>query len=85
MFVSFIAGGLGDRSYQWNGIRGLSLKFVGQFFVVGDEMGDVNVAVVLFHQDVLSDLVSVHTWSMDELPSRHAQLPVDEGIVESEF
>ena len=85
MFVSFVAGELGHRSYQWNGIRRLSLKFVCQFFIVRDEMGDVNVAVVLFHQDVLSDLISVHTWSIAELPSGHAQLPVDEGIVESEL
>ena len=40
-------------------IRRVACKLVRQFFVVRDEMRDVDIAIVLFDEDVLSDLVSV--------------------------
>lgn len=46
-------------SYQRDNVCGLCRKFVGQLFVIRNQMGDINVAVVLLHQGILSKLVSV--------------------------
>lgn len=46
-------------SYQRDNVCGLRREFVGQLFVIRNQMGDINVAVVLLHQGILSKLVSV--------------------------
>ena len=40
-------------------------ELVGEFFVIRDDMRDVDVAVELFHQHVLADLVSVDVCSIE--------------------
>ena len=40
-------------------VGGVASDFMRKLFVVGDKMSDVNVAKVLFDQNILSDLVSV--------------------------
>lgn len=68
--------------YQWDCICWFGLELMCQFFIVGYQMGDVNVAVVLFYEDVLPDLISVCVGSVYGFLSEHLELPVDEGIVE---
>ena len=49
-----LEGGLEER----NEVGGSSGELVGQLFVVGDEVGDVNVAVVLLDQHIFADLIA---------------------------
>lgn len=47
-------------SHQRYEFRWLSGKFVGQLLVVRDEMSDVNVAVELLSENVLTNLISAN-------------------------
>jgi hypothetical protein len=49
----------GDDVYR------LARKFVCQLFAVGNQVGDINVAVVLSNQNILSYLVSVDVCAID--------------------
>ena len=46
------------RAYKWYVIGRLCSQLVRQFFVVGYQMSDVNVAVVLPAEHVLSNLIA---------------------------
>lgn len=46
-------------THQRHNLSRLGLKFMGEFLVVGNQMGDIHVAEILFHEDVLSYLISV--------------------------
>ena len=39
--------------YQRNDISGLCGKFMGQFLIEGNKVGNVNIAVVLLHKHIL--------------------------------
>ena len=54
-----ITASLRSVGYQRNDLGGVLSELVGKLFVVGDEVGNVDVAVVLLHQDIFTDLVSV--------------------------
>jgi hypothetical protein len=41
------------KTYERDNIAGLRGEFVGQFFVVGNEVGNVNITVVLFNKGIL--------------------------------
>lgn len=51
-----------------------------ELFVVGDQVSNVDVAVVLFDKDVFSKLISARTISKSsyKLPP---SIPVDKGII----
>lgn len=57
------------RPYQRNSIRWLCLQLVRQFFVVGYQVRNVNIAVVLLYQHVLSDMISIRTDSVRDASS----------------
>jgi hypothetical protein len=44
--------------YKWDYLCGLRDESVCKFFVEGDEMPNVNIAIVLLQKDILADLVS---------------------------
>lgn len=46
------------RTDQGDDVGGFSGEFVGQFLVVGDQVGDVNVTVVLLDKHILPELVT---------------------------
>lgn len=46
-------------SYDGYEIRRLVVQSLGEMFVEGDEVGDVNIAVILSRQYILSHLVAV--------------------------
>lgn len=46
-------------SHQRNEFGGILCELVRQLLVVGDEVRDVNVAVVLLHKHVLANLISI--------------------------
>jgi hypothetical protein len=58
-------------------------EFVGQLLVVGDEVGHVDVAVILLHQHVLPNLISAD-WLIVQGSRRATCTPVDEDIVQVE-
>lgn len=45
-------------TYEGNDLRRLRNKSVCQLFVEGNEMPNVDIAVILFQENILSDLVS---------------------------
>lgn len=45
-------------AYQGNDLGGLSDKSVCKLLIERDEMANVNVAVILLHQNVLAELIS---------------------------
>lgn len=47
-----------DISYERDDLSRLGCELVSQFFVVRDQMCNVNVAVVLLNEHVLADLIS---------------------------
>lgn len=60
LWVSVQGGCCSDTgTYERDDFARLVIQAVGELLVVGDEMGDVNVAIVPLGQDVLSYLVSV--------------------------
>jgi hypothetical protein len=66
-------------AYQRDDFGGILRELVGQLFVVGDEMGNVNVAVVLLHEHILPDLVSVNK----DIVEMEVHDKVDEGLLEA--
>lgn len=58
LVVSLIPGCSTGVGYQGYCICWLGLQPMCQFFIVGNQMGDVDVAVILLHQHVLPYLVS---------------------------
>jgi hypothetical protein len=46
------------RAYQWDDFGGVLRQVLRQLVVVDDEVGDVNVAVVLLDKHILAHLVS---------------------------
>lgn len=59
-----------DGSFeQGDHVAGLVVQAVGELLVVSNEVGHVDVAVVLFGEDVFSDLIS--GWTLSELRQRH--------------
>lgn len=56
-----------------------------KLFVVGNEVGDINVAVVLLDEDIFSDLISGSQYQHLATVPCKAGVPVDEGIVEPKF
>lgn len=53
-----IIRGLSCHIYQGYDVSGLGREPMCQLFVVGYEMSDVDVAVVLLDQDILPNLIS---------------------------
>lgn len=47
-------------SHNRDELSGLIVQSIGQLFIVCDQVGDVDVAVVLLRQDVFADLVAVN-------------------------
>jgi|SRR5271154_6770156 len=47
------------RFEQWDEIGWFGGELVGELFIVGDEMCNVDVTEVLLHKNILSNLVSV--------------------------
>ena len=41
-------------TYKGDDVRWLCCELVGELLIVGDEMCDVNIAIVLFDEDILS-------------------------------
>ena len=52
-----------------------------QLFVVGDEMRNVNIAIVLLYKNIFSYLISVRT-SVNLIEGVGSGIPVDKNIVE---
>ena len=48
-----------ELTYQGDCICWFGLELMCQFFVVGYQVGNVNVAVVLFDEDIFSNLISI--------------------------
>ena len=51
-----------------------------ELFIVGDQVSNVDVAVVLFDKDVFSKLISVRTISQSSSDLLYP-VPVDKGII----
>ena len=47
------------HTHEWNDLGGFCNKSVGEVFIEGDEMSNVNVAVVLLRENILANLISV--------------------------
>lgn len=45
-------------AYQWNDFSRVLCEILRKLVIVDDKVGDVDVAVVLLHQDIFADLVS---------------------------
>lgn len=45
-------------TYQGNDLSRILMKFMGQLFIIGDEMGNVNIAVILLYEHILAYLIS---------------------------
>jgi hypothetical protein len=59
---------------------------VGELFIERDEMSNIDVAIVLFEENILADLVSAELSVAVAVSSRlDRDLPVDEGVVESKL
>ena len=56
-----------------------------ELFVECDEVGDVDVAIVLLREDILSDLVTVHTSAFYTHVLMARCIPVDEDILQVEL
>jgi len=64
--VDYSLSALAQRSFeQRDGAGGISGQLVGQLFAVRYDVGNINVAVVPSHKDIVSDLVSVNVHSVD--------------------
>ena len=48
------SAGRRDFPYQRNDLSGLGGEFVRQLLIVGNQVGNVNIAVVLLDEDILS-------------------------------
>ena len=46
-------------TYQRDDVCGLGREFVGQLFVVGNQVCDVNIAVILLYERILAELISI--------------------------
>lgn len=44
--------------YQRDDLSGVLGELVGELFVVGDKVGDIDVAVVLLYEHIFADLIS---------------------------
>jgi hypothetical protein len=69
---------------QRKNLGGVLGKLVRQLFVVGDEVGDVDVAVVLLYQYIFADLISEYTALARHKRSWSSNVPVDENVVKME-
>ena len=47
------------EAYERNNLCGLRGEFVGELFVVSDQVSDVDVAVVFLDESVLAQLISI--------------------------
>ena len=54
------------EAYERNDLCGLGGEFVGKLFVVGDQVSDVDVAIVFLDKSVLAELVSAAQSDMQE-------------------
>lgn len=73
-------------TYQRDDLCRLSVQPVRQLFIVRDDVGDIDIAVVLLDQCVFSDLVSVFRSSdLCDLKQLCSRLPVDEDAVQLEL
>jgi len=50
-------------TYQWYDLGWVLCEVLSELVVVNNEVGDINVAVILLHEHVLSDLISA-PWSI---------------------
>jgi hypothetical protein len=57
-------------AYQWNVLSRVLGELVGKFLVVRDQMGNIDVAVVLLDQYILADLISAFTSATKKLTMR---------------
>lgn len=69
------------KSYQRYNVCGLRLELMRELFIVGYQVGYIDVAIVLLHQDILSDLISRMSHQYIFLAHEVHCIPVDEGIV----
>ena len=44
--------------YQWNDLSGLIVEFVCELLIVGNQVCDVHITVVLFNKRIFSDLIA---------------------------
>ena len=85
MFLQYMVKGReGSASNQGYDIRRLGRKLMGEFFVVGYQMRNVHITVVLLYKNVLSNLVSVFNYYHFPI-ALGWPLPVDESIVKSKL
>ena len=62
-----------DATYKRNDIGGLCRELMRKLFVVGDQMGNIHIAVILFHEHILSQLISaLHTSAQQLLTDQSA-------------
>ena len=54
-----------EFSYNWNDLSGLACQSMRQLLVVRNEVRDIDIAIVLLYQNILSDLVSVYESIVD--------------------
>jgi hypothetical protein len=60
-------------------------KILREFVVVNNQVGDVDVAVILLNKHILAYLISSSMSAIDISRIMLASLPVDEDVVESEL
>ena len=71
------------RMLPYNGdvVGGLVIDLLRQLFVVLNQVRDVDVAKVLFRQNVVSDLITAKVLAQPKEDQRYPYIPVNEGIV----
>ena len=57
------------QHYEWYDLGRFCNKSMGQIFVEGDEMSDVNITVVLLEKNILADLISA--WKLASVSIEH--------------
>jgi hypothetical protein len=58
---------------------------VGELFIEGDEMGDINIAVVLLEKNILPNLISVGQLACHSRKTQKPKIPIDESIAKLEL
>jgi hypothetical protein len=76
---------LGHATYQWYDLGWILREVLCQLVVVNNEVGNVNIAVVLLDKHVFPDLVSSMLVRFGVSDLGKILVPVDEDIVEGEL
>lgn len=71
---------IGKTAYQRDDFAGVLCEILRKFVVVYDEVGNVDIAVVLLYKDILSNLISVLLLGTARDESR-PHVPVYEDVV----